>query len=334
MSKPLSLEPLSHPLRIGVIGAGRRGVAHARAATELGATLVAVADPDALRAGRLSDGTARTYADPAEMLARERLDVVYVTSPPYLHREHTLAALTAGSHVLLEKPIALSMEEAREIGAAAERAGRLVHVCQQHRYSALADLARERLAGRRVALVHAWLYRQTPDIPGNWDRRWGGGHVVEWGIHYLDLCRYLLGEVEWVSATYTEQVLAGRPGWNNWDAYAVALRYASGAVGTLTSTYAAWPGIEGAGGLDIVADGLLLRFRGHRLSLLSPEGEEIVEESGDTTAAINAAFLTAIRTGDLGSLRIDYPDAVRTLALVLAANRSAELGTPVRPSEL
>jgi myo-inositol 2-dehydrogenase / D-chiro-inositol 1-dehydrogenase len=327
-------EASPYPLRIGVIGAGRRGVAHARAAVELGATLVAVADTDALRAGRLAEGSARTYADAPEMLARERLDVVYVTSPPYLHREHTCAALAAGSHVLLEKPIALTMEEAREIGAAAGRADRWVHVCQQHRYSPMADAARERLAGRRVALVHAWLYRQTPDIPGNWDRRWGGGHVVEWGIHDLDLCRYLLGEVEWVTATYTEQVLAGRPGWNNWDAYAVALRYACGAVGTLTSTYAAWPGIQAAGGLDIVADNLLLRFRGRRLSILSPDAEETVEETADPTVAINAAFLTAIRTGDPAPLRIDYADAVRTLAVVLAANRSAELGSPVRPAEL
>jgi myo-inositol 2-dehydrogenase/D-chiro-inositol 1-dehydrogenase len=334
MSKPLFVETQAHPLAVGVIGAGRRGVAHARAAQALGATLVAVADPDALRGRRLAEGAARTYADAAEMLARERLDVVYVTSPPYLHRDHTCAALAAGSHVLLEKPIALTMDEAREIGDAAERAGRWVHVCQQHRYTALADVARERLAGRRVALVHAWLYRQMPDIPGNWDRRWGGGHVVEWGIHYLDLCRYLLGEVEWVSATYTEQVLAGRPGWNNWDAYAVALQYACGAVGTLTSTYAAWPGIEGAGGLDIVADGLLLRFRGHRLSLQSPGREETVQETSDSTVAINAAFLTAIRTSDPAPLRIDYADALRTLALVLAANRSAELGTPVRPADL
>src|SRR5262249_15188315 len=98
--------------------------------------------------------------------------------------------------------------------------------------------------------------------------------------------------------------------------------------------YAAWPGIAEAGGLDIVADGLLLRFRDRRLTLLSPEGEEAVVETGDTTRGINAAFLTALRTADLSALRIDYPDAVRTLALVLAANRSAELGMPVRPGEL
>src|SRR5262249_28004526 len=175
---------------------------------------------------------------------------------------------------------------------------------------------------------------RAPATPRHGGRRWGGGHVVEWGIHYLDLCRYLLGEVDWVSATYTEQVLAGRPGWNNWDAYAVALRYACGAVGTLTSTYAAWPGIADAGGLDIVAEDLLLCFRGRRLSILSPDGEETVVEAADPTVAINEAFLTAIRTGDPSPLRIDYADAVRTLAVVLAANRSAEMGSPVRPAEL
>src|SRR5262249_27404680 len=154
-----------------------------------------------------------------------------------------------------------TMVEAREIGTVAERNRQHVQVCQQHRYGSLPERAREAVAGRAVALLHSWLYRQTPDIPGNWDRSWGGGHIFEWGIHYLDLWRYLIGEIESVYAVYGEQVLAGRPGWANWDCYSVSFRMAGGAVGSIVASYAAWPGIPHSSGLDIIADGLLLRFR-------------------------------------------------------------------------
>jgi predicted dehydrogenase len=324
------------PLSAAVIGAGRRGRAHGLAAASLpGVVVDGVCDPDAERASSLADRCGgRGYADWRQAIAALRPGLVYVTSPPPLHAEQAIAALEAGAHVVLEKPIALTMEEAAAIGRAAERCGRHVQVCQQHRYGRLAERAREALTGRRVALVHSWLYRQTPDIPGNWDRTWGGGHVVEWGIHHLDLCRYLLGEIDSVGAAYGEQVLAGQPNWSNWDGYSVSFRFASGAVGAMATTYAAWPGIANAGGLDIIADGLLLRSRGSRLEIVTPEGTETIEEDQDPTLALNEAFVYALRTGDWSSVRITYPDAMRTLAVVLAANRANETGRVIRVSEM
>jgi len=201
-------------------------------------SVVAVSDVDEGRARAPAEELGgRPYIDWRKMLVEARPDVVYVTSPPPLHAEQAIAALEAGAHVVLEKPIALTMAEAFAIGAAAQRLGRHVQVCQQHRYGTLADRAREALAGRKVALVHSWLYRQTPDIRGNWDRAWGGGHVVEWGIHHLDLCRYLIGEIESVYAVYGEQVLGGRPDWKNWDGYSVSFRFSSGTVGSMATTF-------------------------------------------------------------------------------------------------
>src|SRR5260370_16160345 len=110
-----------------------------------------------------------------------RPDLVYATSPPPLHAEQAIAALEAGAHVVLEKPIALTMPEAFAIGAAAQRMGRHVQVCQQHRYGILADRAREKLSGLPVALVHSWLYRQAPDIRGKWYPASGRGDRSESG---------------------------------------------------------------------------------------------------------------------------------------------------------
>ena len=323
-------------LRGFVIGAGRRGWAHARAALSTQQVdLVAVSDVDADRAEQLGrDLGPRVYMDVAEALTVERPDVVYVTSPPPVHAAQTLAALEAGCHVILEKPISLDLAEAAEIGCAANRVGRWVHVCQQQRYSPVTDTARDLLAGRRVALVRGHLYRQMPDIRGNWDRAWGGGHVVEWGIHYLDLCRYLIGEVDSVFAAYGVQVLAGREGWNNWDAYAVTLRWANGAVGTLSTTYAGWPGLPESSGLDIIAEDLVLQWRGKTLVAHRPGETATYYDAGDATAHLHGAFYRAILSGDPSGLRLSYPDAMGSLALVLACNHSQESGGPVRPAEL
>jgi predicted dehydrogenase len=318
-------------LTVLIVGAGRRGRAHARALGQLPTVRIAgICDPDQSRADALAaECGARSLTDWRQALEVAQPRLAVVASPPPLHAQQAIAALEIGAHVLIEKPIALSLNEANAIGAAAQRHGRFIQVCQQHRYGVLADRAREALSGRRVALVHSWLYRQTPDIPGNWDRAWGGGHLVEWGIHHLDLCRYLLGEIETVSATYGEQVLVGRPGWRNWDGYALSFRLAGGAVGTMTTTYAAWPGLPEASGLDIISDGLILRFRGPRLELVAPDGTETVEESTDLTRALDEAFVTALQKGDWTGVRVRYEDAVRSLQVVLAANHSNELGSTV-----
>jgi myo-inositol 2-dehydrogenase / D-chiro-inositol 1-dehydrogenase len=319
-----------------IIGAGRRGRAHGRAAISLpGVRIAAVCDADEERARGLAEELGgRPSTDWRLALDERSPQLVYVTSPPPVHAEQTIAALEAGSHVVLEKPIALTMAEAAAIGEAARRTGRHVQVCQQHRYGLLADRARSALAGRRIALAHSWLYRQTPDIPGNWNRSWGGGHIVEWGIHHLDLLRYLIGEIEAVSATYGEQVLAGRPGWSNWDAYSVSFRFAGGAVGSMATTYAAWPGLAHASGLDLIAEGVVLRYEGSGLQIVTPEGAETVRETRDSTLELNRAFVIALQTGDWSPVRIPYPDAVRTLAVVLAANRSNETGQTVRVDDL
>src|SRR5687767_9098166 len=109
-------------LRVAVIGAGRRERAHTEAVADLEAlaALVAASAPHAT-----------PFADPLPALAATRPDVVFVTSPPAFHREQAIAALEAGAHVVLEKPIALTVEDAEAIGAAAARTGRLVHVCHQ-----------------------------------------------------------------------------------------------------------------------------------------------------------------------------------------------------------
>jgi len=326
-------------LNVAVIGAGRRGLAHTEAVADLEqeARIVGIADVDEARARTLVGAHAphaTVYTDALAMLDAASPDVVYITTPPPLHRELALAALARGAHVVLEKPIALDIAEADQIGEAAAKAGRLIHICHQLRYAAGSDTMRDRLSAQKVALTHIWNYRKAPDIPGNWQRSWGGGHVVEWGIHYLDLCRYVMQtEPVEVYARYTDQIMHGQPNWDNWDGYALTVQWANGAVCGYASTYALKPGIESSSGLAIIAAGGKAEFGWNGCTWTTPEGsEEFPGQSGDGERNLSRAFFHAIATGDASGIRQSYDDAMKTHRLVMAANGSAMTGQAVRLS--
>lgn len=323
-------------MRIGIVGAGRRGIVHGRAAVKYPgedvAEVVAVCDPDAQRAEKLAEELgATTFSSHREALDSERLDVMYLTSPPPTHTQQAFDALDAGCHLMIEKPVALDMDSVRRIGEHAKSRHKLIVVCQQHRYGTASDRAKELLEDRKVGLVHSYLYRQKPDIRGNWKREWGGGHIVENQIHPIDLYRYLIGDVTTVFAQYGDHIHRGSEDWDNWDSYAVTLRFASGAVGSIGTSYAAFPKIPQSSAVDIVAEGVTIRYAGTSLQVYYPDGQtESIPSAGDPTVLIGHEFLRAVETGDSSRLRQTYDDASRSLEVCLAANESAMTGKVIR----
>jgi predicted dehydrogenase len=323
-------------VRVAVIGAGRRGTAHTEAVADLEgvAQVVGVADTDEPRARKLVGTSAphgMAYTDAATMLRETEPQIVYVTTPPPLHLEQTLAAFAVGANVVLEKPIALSVGEAERIGEAAEKSGRLIHICHQMRYNESAPQLRRLLSRQAVALTHIWNYRKGPDIPGNWNRGWGGGHVVEWGIHYLDLCRYVMQtEAVEVYARYTDQVLRGQPTWDNWDGYSVTVQWANGAVGSYASTYALKPGLLSDAGMVIVAADGKATCDWNGATWDTPESKITWPGAQGAGERALARAFAAATNGDTSEIRQTYDDAMKTHRLVMAANQSAEQGRPVR----
>jgi predicted dehydrogenase len=164
----------------------------------------ALADVDAARLSRVGDayGVARRYADWRGLIVDENVDAVAVCVPPALHAPVALAALDAGKHVFVEKPLALTLEECDLLDAAAERAAGLkVVVGFNMRWHRLVREAREVLARGRlgrvklVRTVFASGMRARPEYP-EWRRRResGGGAIFELGTHHFDLVRFMLGQ--------------------------------------------------------------------------------------------------------------------------------------------
>ncbi len=321
------------PLRVGILGAGRRGSALAHAAARVaGVAIVAVGDIDSERAaGLAASWGATSYALWQSLLIFERLDAVIVASPSDVHAEQTLTALDQGIHVYVETPPAMDVAMAERIGAAAARQDKIVHVGLQHRYSSLVTPWYEALEGRAVSLVHAHLYRGLPDGDDRVAQMPSAGQVVTQAIHLLDLCRYLVDDIAEVAAFGGRALWQERSDWQGADSTAAALRFTSGAAGTLSLTYGLPLPIAGHLAIDVVAEGpLLLRYTGAALQVVTEGGVEswAIDEPPDFAAV--EAFLTAVRTGDRVQLRVPFDDAVQSLRVALACDEAAGQGKVVR----
>ena len=229
---------MTPPLRIALIGAGNMGQQHYQHLKTLNeARLCAVADPGPQAPALAAEWGVAHFADHRQMLEQSRPDAVIVANPNNQHVSTALDCLAAGVPVLLEKPVGVHLQEVRELVTAVKRSGVPVLVGHHRRHNPLIVRAHELLqngALGRLTTVTALFQLRKPDayfeIP--WRRESGAGMLLTNLIHDLDLLRHLCGEVHSVQAITDNAVR----GFANEDSVALLLRFADGALGTLTGS--------------------------------------------------------------------------------------------------
>lgn len=227
---------------IGTHGLVDRGGLNAFDQTE-NAELVAVLSRDASRAKEFGSehGVETATAEMSEFLAADGLEAVWVASPTFIHHEQGMAAIDAGKHVLLEKPLAYDAKRAWELVEAAEKAGVKLATGYQGRYvPAHANMKRlldEGAIGEpSVARTYYGIHRPGP--PPEWRQkreaaRWGA--LSDVGTHHIDLLRMFFGEITDASG-YFERDL----GFETDDAVGAALKFEDGPAATLTISTNVW----------------------------------------------------------------------------------------------
>lgn len=318
------------PVRLGIVGAG--GVAqskHLPAVARLRTlwepvVVAAIADPDARQGHKVAALVGcRYYPGLKEMLAAEDLDGVMVLSPDGLHLEHGLACVEAGLPVLVEKPLALTLADARRLCEAAERRGVLLMTVANKRYAppyrraqrlmAMGAIGTPRLLAAKFNLGYDYV-----DL------------LLDGTIHLFDLVLYLMGPV---TSLYAARAVAGA------ETIALTLTFRGGAVGALHTTASAlslkpWERVE------IYGDGKWLSVEDQwEFTLYDDEvgpaksWRPVVpntllfdEEFGGYMGQIEG-FLQAIR-GQEAPLVTGW-DGYRACELVTAAHRSLQTGGPV-----
>ena len=329
-------------LRAAVIGAGSMGLNHARVYSELDSVqLVGVADPDPEAAGRVSRRYhATAFSDCESLLAAVSPDLVSVTVPTRLHEEVALEAINHGTHVLVEKPLALSIAAAQRMIAAATKADVKLSVGHIERFNPAVIEIRQRLARQelgRIFQVHA---RRLSPFPGRID---DVGVILDLATHDIDVLRYLLGDE--VQRVYAE--CDRRSGADHEDLVTALLRFSNGVMGVLdvnwlTPTKVRQLAILGEGGMylaDYLTQDLywytntstgstwesLSAFRG------AWEGDmvKIRLDKREPLRAELESFVTAVAKGHAPVVSGD--DGMAAIAISLALMESAQTNLPVAP---
>ena len=340
------------PVRIGVIGAGVIGRTHIETLLdEPDATISGVADPSPASASYAKQRGIRHVADYHDLL--EHSDAVVVATPSGLHAPVGIACADRGVHLLVEKPIAESVEAAERLTDAADRAGVVLLVGHHRRHSPLIRKAREivrgGLLGRLTAVTAIWTLRK-PDgyYAPAWRREPGGGPVLTNLIHDLDVLRFVCGEIESLQAVASGSA-RGLP---FDDTVALTVRFDGGALGTVTMSDAvaapwAWDLTSGDNPATFpqhpencyLLSGTEASLAVPKLELWRYDGEpgwqtpmrrELLDVPREDPYARQLSHFVAVVRGAEDPV-ITGADATRTLAATVAVEEAARTGLPVAP---
>jgi UDP-N-acetyl-2-amino-2-deoxyglucuronate dehydrogenase len=335
-------------LRFGLIGAGNIARTHA-AAIRAGdrARLTAVAGGPSAAELAEREG-ARHHADATDLFADADVDAVILCTPSGVRRDYTLAAAAAGKHVLVEKPIEVKLERAREMVAACERAGVALGVVFQSRFKPHPRAVREAVARGALgdpvlgSMAVKWLrdaaYYRSADWRGTWAFD-GGGPLINQAIHNVDQLLWMMGDVTRVRATTANRL---HHEIEVEDTVVAQLEFASGALGVIEATTATYPGsarrleLHGTAGTITLLDDEIGEWDlrdgspapGHEVSAATAfaRATHVMADHRWHQLQIED-FVDAVRAGR--PPQVDGREGMRSLALVTAVYEAARTGAAV-----
>lgn len=336
-------------LRVGVIGCG--SIARHRHLPEYAANphveIVAVCDIVEERAIEMAEKYgAKAYTDYEKLLDAQETDVISVCLPNYLHAPVTISALKAGNHVLCEKPMATSRDEALAMIQAAKESGKKLMIAHNQRFVASHKKAKALLESGELGKVYSFKTTFGHPGPEGWSidgrnswffdkKRAFIGALGDLGVHKADLIRYLLGEVQEVGAFVDTSAKQGA----DVDDNAVCiLRMANGAMGTLA---ASWSYVSGDDNSTVIYTenavvrleddpnySLIIEYKNGETAYYQLDKIQTNDEGGQSASHVIDHFIDAILE-DKAPL-ITGEEGMKSLEVILAALEANETGRIVK----
>lgn len=348
----------SSKVRCAVIGLGM-GTQHANdyfACPD--AELVAVADLNPKRLEKWSPqiGAENCFTDYKEMLKKAKPDLVSVCLPNALHATVTIEAINAGAHVLCEKPMAMSVELAKQMRDAAEKAGKTLGINLSSRFNkyamAMKDLVKDGAIGDPYHAYTRWTRRDGIPGFGGWfgqKAMSGGGPLIDLGVHRIDLAMWLLGSPQPVTVSGTIHSRFGIPRaqakglkFDVEDFSSGFVRFANGASLVFEASWAGYQGEKEFQNVRILGESGGLEQKhiwgdadwtatysfdraGHQMTAaISPQGEHLKSSYTEMVHSVrdNRPYLASAEEG------------IKIQQILDGLYKSAELGREVQVSEL
>lgn len=234
-------------IKVGVVGAGVFGVHHLNAFRQLSYTGVAELAAVAVRTEKRAQWVEENYGCPVyldynEMLQKADLDAITVVTPDHLHKPIALAAAEHGKHVLVEKPLDVTVEGCRAMADAARKANILLQVDFHKRYDPdHMALERRVSAGELGTVLYGSVYMEDRiEVPAEWFPHWAGSSSPAWflGVHFYDLVRWIIkSNGKTVFARGRKEILKNEYGIDTYDSISAMVEFQNGSVFTFDTSW-------------------------------------------------------------------------------------------------
>jgi predicted dehydrogenase len=317
-------------LNVGVIGLGEIGAVHCDALMQLPqAKLLAVADIDELIAQQMATQTgAKPYQDYKELLARKDIDAVIIATPDHLHKEPCIHAAEAGKHILVEKPLAMTLEDAEAINQSVAKASVKLMVGFTLRFFPQYQHAKASIESGELGNLISLFARRTNLITQSQRLKGRTGVLFFLGIHDFDVLRWMVGadakEIYCISAKH------GQSPYKLEDETFTSIRFENGVI---ACAHIGWclpeghptgfdfkldiTGTKGILNLDMVRQGVEKHVAGH--SSFPPMASPLIAE--------DRSFVDAILNNQ--NVPVTGEDGLKAVEMTLAALQSIETGKAV-----
>lgn len=331
-------------MRVGIVGTGAIARLHAKAYRNIGFSVRAVVDVNPAAASAfVAEHGGEVVADAEALCRHPEVDYVDVCTLPNVRLQIVELCAKHRKHVQVQKPIATTVDNARRMNDAADRAGIVFGVVSQHRFDESSQFLEAAIkAGRlgRLLQCDAYVkwhrsdeYYSRPG-KGTWEIE-GGGALINQAVHQVDLLRWLIGPVQDVWGTWQ---LGAAHQIESEDNLSAVLRYANGAAGVIQASTAFWPGyperieIHGTKGTAVVTGDKLTTWDVHDDYGSTPPISQQAASGASDPMAISLEpferqfrdFADAIRTGRTPA--VSGRDGLRALEVVDAIYRACRTG--------
>jgi len=345
-----SIEPSTapRPLKVALVGCGNVADKHIDALTTLddAVDVIGIAEPDSQARRRVSD----IFESPGfeglhQLLAGQHADLVTLATPTGLHPDQAVCAAESGAHVLTEKPLGTSLEDAQNMVRRVDDLNRRLFVVKQLRHHPLFLAVRDAVQQGRFGQIHTiglqifWTRPQTYYDSADWrgTREFDGGALMNQASHYVDLLDWLFGPVAEV------QAIGGALGRNIEveDTAVVSLAWEEGFVGSLHVTMLAYPN-NVATSLTVVGERGTIRLGGPMCDRIeawnfadSTEADDGIEELASTVPEVLARGHQRVYRNVIADLQgdeaqiVDGRQGLRSLAIIDAAYKALHRGSNV-----
>jgi predicted dehydrogenase len=328
-------------MKAGFIGTGAFAREHAQVLRELDIDIVACHGTNREKTAAFArDFHCKIYADPATFISRNNIDVLYIVIPPFAHDgKAELMAIERNVPFLCEKPVGLDLTVCENILQKLKNKDLITSSGYLLRYEPLIERVKGIIERNIISTVRICNYSYMPDV--HWWRKTAlsGGMMIESGSHYIDLFRYLFGEIEAVCAFTTDGIAKNNiPNCDVYDSMEAIIQFESGRIGSIGITHLLNRIDARTDMLEVYGKNFALKIDLYQLRYKN-EATALYKELDDTDWKITSnlsskknlllresiAFLSAIQKNNPSLIQSSYADAVQSLKIAFAMNQSAEL---------